>query len=227
MSFGSYRYSPASASALSDNIDTAIVAMGWTLHDTVAATDRVYYSQGESGAKTKEYIRVKVNSNNIEFYAYLFWDAATNTGYGQAYSSASYIYITWSSSTKWVISGDKDIVVICKVGASAGADFMFFGHLPTPLWSTPLATTSNAEVAGAGVVIEVSSTTDFVVNKAYLIVDPTTGTHPGHGDLSWCEHHRDPGQQLCGRFLRRSSSFEFRGYSDFGPHQRLQPYLPV
>jgi hypothetical protein len=224
------RTAPASAAALSDDIGTALVAMGWTLYDTVAATDRVYSSNGAAGDRITEYIRVKVNASTVEFYAYLFWNAGTNTGYGTAYSNS--MAVTWAAGQKWIISGDMDWVTIWRAtGTSNTLDFMQFGHIPVRVWDTPLATLANAEVAGAGVTIELDNTTDFVVNRGYQIIDGTTGCrerilvtaiNPGVSITATLANNYAAGSKVGAT----PSTFGLAGFSTNGRHANLCPTCP-
>src|SRR6267154_1513224 len=62
-------------------LTAAIVAAGWTLFDTVSATDKVYKCTGENGQRAW-YVRIFANSNNDwGQYQYQFWDSTGHAGY--------------------------------------------------------------------------------------------------------------------------------------------------
>lgn len=174
MSFVCDQIEPSSATDLMDKIGTALVAMGWTLHDTVSATNKVYSSDGEGADRITEYIWFNVSGNDVQFRAYNYWDAATDTGScGAYYHSTTYSRLIYAASQVWIISGSKDLVMMAKRGGTAYTDVVMFGHIPHRAYETPLGILQNNEGAGAGVVVELDNVTDFKANKTYQIVGAT------------------------------------------------------
>jgi len=58
-----------SAADLLSNLETALVAFGWTLHDNVSATQKVYKSNGEGADQPYGYIEIYTDASNVRFRA--------------------------------------------------------------------------------------------------------------------------------------------------------------
>jgi hypothetical protein len=128
---------------------------------------RIYSSNGELADRIAEFVKIDwATANTITISAYYKWDASTHVGSGKAYSNGD-LTTSETGCTLWVY-GDKNITVFANK-ISTTYDIVSFGHIPKRWW-TVLATTQNAEVAGASVVMEVDNTTGFRVNKYYQIV---------------------------------------------------------
>ena len=92
-------------------ISTSLQTIGWTLHDDISSTDKVFTSTGEDGNHINAYIRIYVYSTYIRFEAYLWWNNSTHAGTAKAYTPTTYqnFYIDGKSL---VIYGDKDVIIL-------------------------------------------------------------------------------------------------------------------
>jgi len=171
MPFVCEQYAPASAAALLAEIEVMLVAAGWTLHDNVSATVKVYKSNGEAGDRIYEYLWMSLAGSTISIRAWGWWNDATHAGLCAALSSYSIIY---GAGEKRIIGGNKDIFYTYK-----NADYSIFGHVPCRTDAKPLATLTAPAVAGAGVVLTVDNIDMFVANMTYQIFGPTgEGRYP-------------------------------------------------
>lgn len=179
MAYKGYRVRNASltVSTLLTSICTAIAAMGWTLHDDVSASKKVYKSNGEDGLKHYGYVSLSIVSQQIYFDAYVFWDASAHVGYSPAISNGttslnSLSWITPSTTADYYIYGNKDMVF---VGVQGGSYHCGFGHVPSPVDTTPVTALTSAVAAGSDKTIAVSSSSGFAKNTNYMMVDFATG----------------------------------------------------
>jgi hypothetical protein len=152
-----------------------MAAMGWTLEKTVSASRSFMSSTGEDGTHMKGWMDIQLSGNNVIFYAYQWINTATNTGYGGAYQTTTINNLDCSGAYYLNMYGSKDTVLI-SFGTTISTAYKYFGHVAYPLTTgLALATTANAEAAGAGVVIEVDNTNNFKVGDYTQIVDPNAG----------------------------------------------------
>ena len=129
---------------------------------------KIYKSNGELIDRIYEYIKISwLTANKITFQAYYLWNATTHAGVGSGVY-ADTINTAEAGLYLW-IHGNKDLVVVSSK-VTTTYYFSGFGHLPKRFWTSCLATTQNAEIAGTDVVIEVNNTTNFRVGGYYQIV---------------------------------------------------------
>ena len=161
------------ATVIADFLDFVENQAGWTIHDNISATEKVFWTQGESGSIEKQYLHIKSDAAYVYIYAYTYWNAATHVGYGGAYTS--YTYCRASSNTVGVYRflGNKNIVGI----AVPGSGHLIAGHFGADgdIGSFPKATLSAGASAGSNVVLSVDNTTNFRVASTCIIVDYSTG----------------------------------------------------
>jgi hypothetical protein len=172
MAYRSYMkaYGASAQATIWADMCTYLVAMGWTLHDNVSATKRVFSTNGEDGLHLTEYLELEVSGNYITYKTWLFWDSGTHTGYGGAYQASGLNYTAMNAASTLYMYGSKDLVV-----TRYNSVVHLFGQIPKRQVSKPFATTANAEAAGASVVIEVDDTDGFQVLDYYHIACNTTG----------------------------------------------------
>jgi hypothetical protein len=157
------------------------VTAGWTLHDDVLASKKVYKSAGESGTEIMGYLQLDYDATYIYFRTFTYWDAATHTGYGQSYYHATNANGAKIANTAGVkrFYGNKDVLAYYTLDAYYYLSFT--GHLvaENPVYQHPVATLTGDVVAGASVVVPVDSTVGFPLNSTMVIIDPATGMRQG------------------------------------------------
>ena len=173
MAYKAYDLEVTGADDAFSKIQSAIVNMGWVLHDTVDATHKVYKSNGKEGDKSYGYIQVYNQDNYIYFEAYLYWDAETNTGTCKAYilETPNNKIGPFSSGDRLWIGGDKDIVFTRKIGSGR---FMIVGHIPT-FFNTVHTTLTGDATSGDSAILTVASTTGFATGMNCQIVGISEG----------------------------------------------------
>jgi len=152
-------------------IDTQIVAAGWTLHDTISSTKKVYKSNGEDATFTYCYILLDAsrNTTNLYFCAYGFWNATTHAGLIPAYGD---YYIASTTAKKYHFIGDKTFFSVIEQTAYI---WLFVGFVPQVFYN-PRATVTSSVTSGSNKTINVNAITDFQSGKYYYIFDPSNGT---------------------------------------------------
>lgn len=112
-------------------VQTALVNMGWELHDNISATVKVYKSNGESGNEPYGYIWMDAGTSAyIQCRGFQYWNATTHVGTRPRYAGDSAGYARFNAPgapAVGMIAGNKDIVLIHTHGANYG---QLFGHLP-------------------------------------------------------------------------------------------------
>lgn len=168
-------YAASQTASIFADLCSFMVTCGWTLHDTVSASDIVYCSQGESGDEPKQYVELFYDATYIRFRLFLFWDNATHTGYGGAYYSTSYSRLLVNVAGLKRFYGNADVVLSSADGQSYP---MVFGHIATDktVMDQPVATLIAGASAGSSVVLSLDNTDFFRVNSSATIIDPSTGT---------------------------------------------------
>jgi hypothetical protein len=136
-------------------ICTALINMGWELHDDIDADTKVYKSNGESGNEPYGYIYIDAGTSTyIQFAAYQYWNETTHTGVRRRYSAdseaQSRITATYIQSTQPAfIGGDKDFALIMSVAVWTGAtNYVAFGHVKRMDNSVPINAHGTAGTAG-------------------------------------------------------------------------------
>jgi len=156
---------PANALDLLAKIEIALVAAGWTLHDTQAGY-RVYSSNGESGDNLKEYVKIGIPIVDVmQVNIFMWWDNITHVGHSSTASGNAFAY---DAGVSYILAGNKDLFLFRRI-ASAGNDGLF-GHMPKRFHPTPFATLTAPCISGNGIVLSLSNTTDFVLNQTYWIL---------------------------------------------------------
>lgn len=138
---------------------SALVSAGWTLHDDISSTSKVYKSQGESGNYAPAYLRVYNSGSYIELYIWQYWNASTHTGTLSGYATPSRL-----SAGDNFIAVSKDFIVGASSSYTGGA-----GFIPT-LFHTLLTTTTNSITSGSNVTIPVVSSSGFKVGNRYQLL---------------------------------------------------------
>jgi hypothetical protein len=166
MAYLSFKEYQTTASGLFDFICSSIVSMGWTLHDTVSGSNKVYKSNGELGDRIYEYIELYNDGGGTIFKAWGYWNNSTHVGSNGAYQNTVNYKI--NSGSEWVsVSGNKDLVFVRNW--STTTNYIYFGHIPQRYYPTPIATLQNNEASGSNVVVELDNVTGFKKTFTYMI----------------------------------------------------------
>jgi len=178
MAYAGYEFPCTSQATFWSALNAVLVAAGWTLHDDVSATVKVYKSNGEKGSGPYGYLYLyNYASNYIEYFPYAYWDAATHTGYRKAYDSAptSYQRLTVFTGPVAYIGGDKDSIIACTNNSSVNyQQGMLVCHVPTVVDSDFTTLTENA-TAGANATLTVADSSKFGVGRYFQIFGLTEG----------------------------------------------------
>jgi hypothetical protein len=172
-----------------NGLDATLLAVGWErstrgqqVSGTLGATDRVYWSSGESG-KESIYIRVtQTTANDLDLRAYSFWDPGTTAGFRGVGNVTGDTRLTGvgAALVGW-ISADKNgvgIVIRTAVGVYRKAYFGILSRQIAPQFNGQ-ATISNggAGAASGQPIIKVTSTSGFTVGQDLWIVNQTAGAN--------------------------------------------------
>ena len=152
-------------------ICTQMVAMGFTLHDDISSTQKVYSTNGESGSFHTHYVEVTQSSGSFYFECWLYWNSGTSTGTCRTYDQYNYITYDSGGNDTLYIAGDKNGFTVTFGSETCG---MYVGFIPGRIDSTSTLLTAGA-TAGASVSLTVSDTTGFIVGELYNIIDANGG----------------------------------------------------
>lgn len=155
-------------------IQTALVNMGWELHDSISATVKVYKSNGESGNEHYGYVWIDAGTGSIISFAfYQYWNSTTHAGVRRRYAGDSSTWSQLSSATfvtsyPGIIAGDKDFVFITpNVGVIAIAQYgIMFGHIPVRFDNYITSAQGTAGTAGT---ITITASSGFGLGKRIQI----------------------------------------------------------
>ncbi len=156
-------------------MQTAMINMGWELHDNISATVKVYKSNGESGNEHYGYVWIDAGTSTlIAFAFYQYWNSTSHTGVRQRLAGGS---STWSQLTgatfqttyPGMIVGNKDIVFITpNIGIFNTAQYgIIFGHIPVRFDNNITNAQGTAGTAGT---ITIASSAGMGVGKRIQIV---------------------------------------------------------
>lgn len=181
MAYKAYECVCADRAAVWAAIQLHIVEVGWTLHDDISATVKVYSSNGESGKEPTGYIWIDAGTSTyIEYAAYQHWDAVSHVGTRRrwAYNTQSNSRLIYFGSqyTLCVFAGDKDLifhtVYANNISTHSAQMAIVFGHLPIRFDN---ALTNAEGTAGTAGTVTVASTAGLGVGKSVQIVGGTSG----------------------------------------------------
>lgn len=149
--------------------------VGWTLHDEISATVKVYKSNGESGNEPYGYVWIDGGTSTyVQIGVYQYWDAVNHVGYRQQLGGAgttTHRLQNFSSTGDAVFYGDKNFIGIMPRAEHMDAYGLFFGHVPVRL-DTNLAFAQGT--AGTAATLFVSTTQGFGAGKYIQIVGAGT-----------------------------------------------------
>jgi len=114
-------------------IQAFMIEIGWTLHDDISETVKVYKSNGESGKEPYGYVWIDGGTSTyIQFGLYQYWDEVNHIGYRQQTGGAGTTVQrlqNFGTVGDAVLAGDKDFVWLIPYAENAVYG-VHFGHLP-------------------------------------------------------------------------------------------------
>lgn len=164
MSYIGMRKTYANSSDFFSDVCSILTSCGWTLHDDISSTQKVYKSQGEAGGYAPAYIRVYNSSGYVQLFVYLYWNASTHTGSISCYNGTNGVY---TQPGDCFIGCSKDFLILSSGSATPNRGGAFF---PPNALHTVLTTTTGAISTGSSVSIPVSNSAGFKVGNKYQIV---------------------------------------------------------
>jgi hypothetical protein len=167
MSYLCFKEYKSTSATLFSFIYSSIASMGWTLHDNVSGTRRVYKSNGESGNEIYQYIDLEDAGDGTTFRAWGYWNNSTHVGSCGGYFTSGQNKIGSGTAGYVSVFGSKDLVFVRHHGSAS--QNIYFGHIPKRYFTSPLATLLNNETSGTNVVVELDNVNDFKLNQQYMI----------------------------------------------------------
>ncbi len=151
---------------VSDSLET----IGWTLHDDISATEKVFTSTGERGIFLNAYIRLYV-STYIRLEGYMWWNNSTHTGTGKAYSHTSYNYLKVIDGESLVVYGDKDCIVLWAASDVVNSVSKGFGFIQPYIEGY---TTASGISSGSDIIVSLDDASKFYKDSDVMIVGTET-----------------------------------------------------
>lgn len=155
--------------SLITTISAFLVANGWTLFDTVSATDLVFFSTGTG--RERIFVRLTQSTNRIIVRAYAFWDAGTNTGYNQAGSDTDGVDgDNTNAFAFWVWTDGRAVLIAAKVSSSYHG--VMAGSLDR-IADSSIGFTQADVAAGADITVALDQSfpTKWAVGKKLMVID--------------------------------------------------------
>lgn len=159
MSYIGMRKTYATINDTFTNICNLLVAAGWTLHDDINSTAKVYKTQGENDKYAPAYVRVYNSGSYVEFYIWQYWNASTHTGTLSGYTRPSRV-----ASGDNFVAVNKDFIITASAGYTGGVGFV------PELFHKLLTTTTDNITSGSNVTIPLTSSAGFKVGNRYQIL---------------------------------------------------------
>lgn len=148
------------------DVQTFMIDVGWTLHDDVDASNKVYKTNGVESNYPYIYIKLTKGVNKVSMILYLYWNNSTHVGSVNAYYSATYNSVSYLSTYEMGLIGNEDSVSLINYAGYYGATFGFCSDL----FYSGITTISGAVSAGDYVDLPVVDTTVFTVGQNVQIV---------------------------------------------------------
>ena len=151
---------------ISDSLET----IGWTLHDDISSTDKIFTSTGEEGNFVNAYVRLYI-STYIRIEGYMWWNNSTHTGTGKAYAHTSYNYLIVENGESLVVYGDKNIIVLWAASNSSSYSTKAFGYILPYIEGH---TTASGISSGSSITVDVDSTSNLMIDSDTMIIGTET-----------------------------------------------------
>lgn len=100
-------------------LESFLLANGWTAHDILSSTDKVFRSTGTG--RERIYLRFAKSTNRIAINAYQFWNPTSHAGFNVGGTSATVGVDAGSSDTPffyWAWTDGRVVVVCAKNGST-------------------------------------------------------------------------------------------------------------
>lgn len=150
-----------------DVLITMVTNAGWTLHDNISATEKVFKSTGETGNEVPVYVKLRFATTYLYMRMYLYWDATAHVGYCQSTTAESTIALSATAVSRFYVS--KDMIFLCG-GVTASAIIGILCSRIENITDPTRTITTDAITAGSGVSIPVTDSSGFRPAKNYQIV---------------------------------------------------------
>lgn len=148
------------------DVQTFMTNAGWTLHDDVDASNKVYKTNGSTSNYPYIYVKVTKGTNKVSMILYLYWNASTHVGSVTAYYSASYNCCNYNSNYKMAMVGNSDYVALVNYTDTYGVSAGFCDNL----FCSEITTTASGISTGSNVNIPIGSSYNFDVSQEVQIV---------------------------------------------------------
>lgn len=148
------------------DIQTFMTSVGWTLHDDIDASNKVYKTNGSASNYPYIYLKITKGTNRVTMCLYLYWNASTHTGSVKAYSHSYYDYCSYNSSYKMAMVGNSDCVALVNYTDTYGVVAGFCDNL----FYSEITTTTSGISTGNNVNIPIGSSYNFDVAQKVQIV---------------------------------------------------------
>lgn len=161
-------------------ICTALINMGWELHDNISSTVKVYRSNGESGNEPYGYLWIDAGTSSyIQFCIYQHWDNSAHSGVRPRWAGNAPTACrinNFYTQLPAIIAGDKNLVVVLASSKNQGAIHGFFcGH------ACRVGVIVNAQgTAGTAGTLTVATTAGLGIGMKLQILSPEGYTDNVH-----------------------------------------------
>ncbi len=165
------------AAALMTIMDTALLANGWTSHDTIGAgTDVVYKGTAlDATAGNAPFVRItKTSVTAIDFRVYMDWDTSTHAGVNVAgdASASTRLTVQDASFTYFMRVNSAAIFVCAKLGATYNKIYAGFTRRTMSLSRSGMTKTTSLYASGVATLALASDMTNkWQVGQVVQIVN--------------------------------------------------------
>ncbi len=164
------------AADLMSKIATALLANGWTAHDTISVDDVIYKGAAlDATAGNAPFVRVtRTSTTAIDFRGYSDWDTTTHAGMNVVGNTtgSSRLTVQDASFTYFMRVNSVAIYICAKLGATYNQMYAGFTRRPMSLARLGMTKTTSLYAAGVTVMALASDmTTKWQVGQAVQIVN--------------------------------------------------------
>ena len=164
----------ATVKAWHDQIVSLLTAAGWVQHDQVTSQYTIMKSDGS--AADGRFVYLKIQMTATQMTAYTNWNATSHVTVGGTCNVGATATVWGGSNTLYAYADLDGVFGWASSGGALVNNSTFALLRPSTLDTLAFHTTTTASCAtGSNVVISVTSTTGFVPNARYAIVDAVNG----------------------------------------------------
>lgn len=160
---------PTTNQTFFDAVVAGFTYFGFTLHDNISTTRKVYKSDGENHDRIPCYIEITLSAATVVFNCFCYWNASTHVGTVPG-TNASYNILNYTANYPITFYGDRDFTVIYSTASTTTyyLRFQAFAHIQRYDNNT-VVLASNA-TSGTNKILTVSgSLGNFLVGREYVI----------------------------------------------------------